>query len=118
VSGLVDPSSVWAAGAVVSNVPDLMKWSEALASGALVSASSRQAQVKPILVSGVAGYGLGVKTFGGWVGHSGEIAGYESMMYTRPGVGTIVVLVNASTADGLASLRIFDAVRWEVFVGR
>jgi hypothetical protein len=36
------------------------------------------------------------------------------MMYSKPQVGTIVVLVNKSTG-GVAAFQLFNAVRWAKF---
>jgi D-alanyl-D-alanine carboxypeptidase len=111
---LVHPSAAWAAGGVVSNAADLVVWAEALANGTGLSASLHADRITPVPASFSDAYGLGVQTFQRWVGHYGEIAGYEAMAFSRPGVGTIVVLVNQST-DGVASFQLFDAVRWARF---
>jgi D-alanyl-D-alanine carboxypeptidase len=111
---LFSPTITWGAGGVVSNAPDLVRWAEALASGEGISAALHTQRVTPVPASFVEGYGLGVQTFARWVGHYGELAGYETMLFSRTGVGTIVVLVNQST-NGVASFRLFDAVRWAKF---
>ena len=111
---LFHPTVAWGAGGVVSNAPDLALWAEALAAGTGVSAALHTDRITPVPASFVDAYGLGVQTFQRWVGHYGEIAGYETMLFARPGVGTIVVLVNESTS-GVASFRIFDAIRWAKF---
>ena len=48
------------------------------------------------------GYGLGVADFGGFLGHNGQISGFESWMGYQPQKGaTIIVLTNLDTApDG------------------
>jgi D-alanyl-D-alanine carboxypeptidase len=114
VASVLSPTSAWAAGAVVSNAHDLATWSEALASGALLSAATQTDRLTVVVASGLDGYGLGVQTFARWVGHAGEIFGYETMMYSKPQVGTIVVLVNKSTG-GVAAFQLFNAVRWAKF---
>jgi D-alanyl-D-alanine carboxypeptidase len=115
VASLLSPSTAGAAGAVVSNAEDLMVWSEALASGQLLSVKSHAQQVEVVAASGIAAYAMGAETFGHWIGHSGDVPGYETDMFTRPGVGTIVVLVNKTTQSGGSSRRIFDAMRWARF---
>ena len=111
---LFSPTISWAAGGVVSNAEDLVRWAEALANGTGISPALHAERVQPVAASFIEGYGLGVQTFAHWVGHYGEIAGYETMLFSNPGLGTIVVLVNQST-DGVASLHLFDAVRWAKF---
>ena len=118
VAGLVHPSATWAAGAAVSDARDLLALAEAVAAGTLLSAPTQRERIRPVAASGLAGYGLGVQTFGHWVGHAGEFPGYETRMYARPGVGAIVVLTNRTTDGGLGSARLFAAVRWAVFRGR
>lgn len=115
VSGLVSPTAAGAAGVVVSNLRDLMVWSPALASGTLLSPAMQREMSTVVPASGGIGYALGVESFAQWVGHSGETPGYEAIMFTRPGVGTIVVLTNKSTPAGNAAASIFDAVRWGEF---
>ena len=115
VTTVVSPTFAGAAGAVVSNARDLLIWSQALADGTLLSPARHTDQITPIPASNVEAYGLGVQKLGAWIGHSGEIAGYEATMFTRPGVGTIVVLINKSLGSGSASFAIFDRVRWAEF---
>ena len=115
ITTIVSPSLAAGAGAVVSNAADLMLWANALARGQLISSAMHLEQITPVLASGGEGYGLGVQAFGGWIGHSGEIAGYEASMYSRPGVGTIVVLVNKSPATESVSYEIFNNIRWAEF---
>jgi D-alanyl-D-alanine carboxypeptidase len=119
VGTLVHPSWAGSAGAVVSTAGDVARFVEALAAGTLLTASTRAAQRAP-----VAGfsytypgdafetrYGLGVQLGGGWVGHDGAIAGYESEAYARTaGTGSIVVLINKTTDAGAPHV-LLQAVR-------
>jgi D-alanyl-D-alanine carboxypeptidase len=114
VTSTFSPTTAWATGAVVSNAHDLVAWAEALASGALLAPATHTGSLTVVVASGLAGYGLGVQTFARWVGHAGGFPGYETMMYSKPEVGTIVVLVNKS-AGGVAAFQLFDAVRWAKF---
>ena len=115
VTTVLSPTFAGAAGAVVSNARDLLVWSQALAEGTLVSAARHLDQITSVPASSNEAYGLGVQKAGAWVGHSGEIAGYEASMFTRPGVGTIIVLVNKSLGSGSDSYAILDRVRWAEF---
>jgi D-alanyl-D-alanine carboxypeptidase len=115
VTTLVSPTVAGGAGAVVSSVGDLVTWASALARGQLVSDSLHARQLTPVVASGTTGYGLGVETFSHWVGHSGEFPGYEASMYSRPEVGTIVVLVNKTPTTVSASYAIFNELRWAEF---
>lgn len=125
VGTVLTPTWGAAAGAVVSTVGDLARFMEALASGELVSASSHAAQLQ--LVADVrfrfpddsfdSGYGLGTIVGNGWVGHNGAIPGYETEAYAKPGVGSLVVMVNRTTGND-ASHAIFAAVRAAEFGNR
>jgi D-alanyl-D-alanine carboxypeptidase len=125
VGTVLSPTWGAAAGAVVSTVADLARFTEALASGSLVSAASRSAQTQ--LVADIrfrfdgdtfdSGYGLGVIVGDGWIGHNGAIPGYEIESYSKPGVGSIVVMVNRTTGND-ASHAILAAVRAAEFSAR
>jgi D-alanyl-D-alanine carboxypeptidase len=109
VTTLFSPSVAWAAGAVVSNAWDLVRWAESLAAGAGISAALHAERLQPVPASGAIGYGLGVVLINGWIGHDGQIPGYDALMLSKPGVGTIVVLVNQSTG-GEAAIELAAAV--------
>ncbi|WCD90649.1 D-alanyl-D-alanine carboxypeptidase [Streptomyces xanthophaeus] len=92
-----NPSWGWAAGAMVSNLDDLRTWSPALVDGRLLTGRT-QAERLRTLPTGVPGvsYGLGILDSGGWLGHNGEIPGYESIAAQLPAEkATLVVLVSS-----------------------
>ena len=98
----LSPSMGWTASGVVSNVPDLKSFAQALASGSLLSQKSADAQAAG-LPNGAdwQKYGLGVQLIGPLRGYAGAIPGYLSAMYSDPSSGlTIVVALNNSTAGG------------------
>ncbi len=64
-----------------------------------------------VFVSGSQCYELGIQQFSNWMDHSGEFVGFEASMFTRPGVGTIVVLVNKSVGNTTNSYAIFDRLK-------
>ena len=119
---LVSPTVAGAAGAVVSTAGDLVRFVEALAAGTLVSSTSHAALLTTVAASRVRlpgesfdfEYGLGVLVGDGWVGHDGAIPGYETVAYAKTGVGTVVVLVNKSTAS-FAVLPIAITIRDRTF---
>jgi D-alanyl-D-alanine carboxypeptidase len=87
----MDPSWAWAAGAIVSDVGDLVRWSAQLYGGDVLSAEMREAMVTAIgyLAPGN-GYGLGaiiveppaapVTAYG----HGGDIPGYHTHVFYMP----------------------------------
>ncbi|MFJ4315489.1 serine hydrolase domain-containing protein [Streptomyces lavendulae] len=97
-----NPSWGWAAGAMTSDLEDLRAWVPALVGGKLLSPAT-QAQRLRLRPTGVpdVSYGLGIAEFDGWVGHNGELPGYETIAVGLPGnKGTLVVLVNSDIDRG------------------
>jgi D-alanyl-D-alanine carboxypeptidase len=103
------PSSAWAAGAVVSNAPDLARFYTALMSGRLLKPWLLR-QMTTTVETGVEGfrYGLGIYTrdtpCGTVWGHDGGIAGYVSFAYTdRRGSRSSIVLLPTQPDDAIAA---------------
>ncbi|MGW0708211.1 serine hydrolase domain-containing protein [Streptomyces sp. NPDC002643] len=91
-----NPSWAWAAGAMISDLGDLRRWAETVATGRLLSPATQRERERflPIGVPGTA-YGLGLFNSGGWIGHNGSIPGYESVTVHLPSKrATLVVLLN------------------------
>ena len=91
-----NPSWAWAAGAMISDLRDLRRWAEIVATGALLSAQTQRERLT-LLPTGIPGtsYGLGIFETGGWIGHNGSIPGYQSVTVHLPArKATLVVLIN------------------------
>lgn len=102
-----DPSWAWAAGAAVSTVDDLLRWAPALATGALLSPEVQRERLTFVPASdqpGAPTYGLAIADFGGFLGHDGQLPGYNSFVGYNPRTrATVVVLVNLNQSpDGKA----------------
>jgi CubicO group peptidase (beta-lactamase class C family) len=102
-----NPSVAWTAGSMISTLHDLKIWAKALATGQLLSAATQQQRLSwavcaPAWLWKPLCYGLGVSDSGGFLGHDGTIAGFQSWMGYQPQTGaTIIVLTNLDTApDG------------------
>ncbi|MEV0928135.1 serine hydrolase domain-containing protein [Streptomyces spongiicola] len=94
-----NPSWAWAAGAMTSDLGDLNTWVPALADGRLLSPATQKERLKfgPTGVPEV-GYGLGIMRVGNWIGHNGELPGYETLAVRLPSQrATLVILVNSDT---------------------
>lgn len=99
-----NPDFPWTAGAVISTLADMRAWAVALAEGTLLTPETQQArlQTRPFQETPIAvGYGLGVLTMNGMIGHNGGIAGYSSWMLHDPETNaTLVIVVNRSGETG------------------
>lgn len=91
-----DPSSAGAAGAMTSRVDDLLVWGRALATGHGVLPSSAQMQRLESFATSTLGagefYGDALMCKDGWIGHNGNMPGYNSMMRYNPQTDTTIVV--------------------------
>jgi D-alanyl-D-alanine carboxypeptidase len=92
------PSWAWAAGALVSNAPDLARFYQSLLSGRLLSQAMLHQMTTTVSAAPGLGYGLGIFTAdtpcGTIWGHDGGIPGYVSIAYNNlEGTRSAVVLM-------------------------
>ena len=95
-----------AAGALCSNVMDLLRWQRALDSNTLISASSRELMVTEAVLNDGSGtgyaYGLGLGELSGHrkVSHGGGINGFNTQLATYPDDGLVItVLANTNGSN-------------------
>lgn len=95
-----NPAWGFTAGELVSNMDDLLAYGYALGTGqGLLDAQSQVERLTSF--PGEAGYGIGLGCIGGWVGHTGELPGYNtSVFYDTTTDTTVVVQVNSDIASG------------------
>jgi D-alanyl-D-alanine carboxypeptidase len=100
-----NPEVAGPAGAVVSTVPDMLRWATALGTGqGLTPATWRLRQTwSPLSSSGVrVEYGLGITRLGDWLGHDGSIFGYSTLVFYLPSRRvSMVVMSNAADANAV-----------------
>ncbi|MEK6323672.1 MAG: serine hydrolase [Acidobacteriota bacterium] len=92
----LDMTQPYSAGSLFSTVEDMFSWNEALYSGNLLSAKSREVMMTP--VKNDYGYGIGVQTKAGrkMISHGGGINGFSTYIARFPDEKvTVVVLRNA-----------------------
>jgi len=92
------PSWAWAAGALVSNAPDLARFYQSLLSGRLLSQAMLRQMTTTVSAAPGLGYGLGIfaadTPCGTIWGHDGGIPGYVSIAYNNAeGTHSAVVLM-------------------------
>ncbi|GAA4479439.1 serine hydrolase domain-containing protein [Microbacterium panaciterrae] len=100
-----NPSWGWTAGELISNVQDLLHFGRAEATGAGLLPAKQQIErltsFREFNGPGNGGYGLGWGCQNGWVGHTGELPGYNtSMFYSTKDDTTIVTMVNSDIPTG------------------
>ncbi|MFC9358546.1 serine hydrolase domain-containing protein [Rhodococcus sp. NPDC057014] len=108
-----NPSWGFGAGNMISTLDDLGVWVRDLAEGTMLSPATQheREQFQPAPSEGTGSlYGLGVEYQNGWIGHNGNIAGFQSYAYYLPPEGkTVVVLVN-SNVDPLGVWNFFTEI--------
>jgi D-alanyl-D-alanine carboxypeptidase len=115
------PTFAWAAGAIVSTLPDLHRWAVAMGTGSLLSPVEQAERLKPNphSVAGGRAYLFCLGRDHGWLTHTGDIPGYNSTVaYLPKAKATVVVLTNtdaeaddpAAGEDALPAPFIFSAL--------
>ncbi len=99
------PTATWAAGGIVSTVPDLLKAARLFGTGKPLLSPLTQAERTDWVHfppnSPVQRYGLGVFDFDGWIGHNGGIPGYTAIAWHLPQRHlSLVVSVNSDIHVG------------------
>lgn len=107
----------WSAGAMISTLADLHTWAPAVATGALLSPEMQRQRLQTVHENGLppdVGYGLGIFTVGGWIGHNGSIPGYQTVVVYQPDTRTtLVILTNSDISPpggGEASSALAEAI--------
>lgn len=91
------PSSAGAAGAMISDVDDMLAWGRALATGqGLLTEDAQVARLQSFGSSDLAPgefYGDAIVCQGGWIGHSGNMPGYNTLVRYDPASETTIVVM-------------------------
>ena len=95
-----NPAWGWTAGELISNMDDLLTYGRALGTGqGLLNPDTQEKRLKSI--PGAAGYGIAFGCIDGWVGHTGELPGYNTTVYYHAASDiTAVVQTNSDIASG------------------
>ncbi|HEY7135372.1 MAG TPA: serine hydrolase domain-containing protein [Acidimicrobiia bacterium] len=112
VAKTLNPSVLGGAGAMISTLPDIERWSRAFGSGELLSPTMRRVRLQLQSLPGVgpfvglpgftngtqypATYGLGIAEVDNFVGHNGIFGGFTSESWYDPATGaSIAILLNS-----------------------
>ncbi len=102
-----NPSWAFTAGAIVSTMADLRVWVKSYTTGSLISPEmqkERTTWVKLPPNTPDRAYGLGLGIDRGWLGHTGELPGYNCGGYYLPSQdATVVIMVNSDIPVGKAN---------------
>ena len=95
-----NPSWGWTAGELISTGEDMLVYARALGTGqGLVDSETQIERLSSF--PGAAGYGLGMGCSSGWVGHAGELPGYNSsVFYDTTSDSTVITMTNSDIASG------------------
>jgi D-alanyl-D-alanine carboxypeptidase len=111
---LSNPVVPYTSGAVISTVPDMVRYAEQLATGAGLAPETARLRQEwtPLTSTGVrVEYGLGVARFGDWVGHNGSVFGYSDMVFHLPEEqASVVVMVNAADGEAVPAAGLWDGI--------
>jgi D-alanyl-D-alanine carboxypeptidase len=99
------PTATWAAGGIVSTVPDLLRAARMFGTGKPLLGPATQRQRTEWVGfppnSKLQRYGIGVFDFNGWIGHNGGIPGYTAIAWYLPQQHlSLVVSVNSDIHVG------------------
>lgn len=103
----------WAAGAMVSTLDDMRIWAPSLATGALLSPATKAERDKFLLAPSEgkgALYGLGLENQNGWIGHNGNLDGYQSYVYYLPPEETTLIMLVNSNVEVLGVWNFFTKI--------
>jgi D-alanyl-D-alanine carboxypeptidase len=118
------PGIVWTAGAMISTIGDLQKYSRQLGTGALLSpwlqAQRLQFSEVPYGLEGPAtfGYGLGMIRFGRWLGHNGSVPGFSTEGFYDPQTGAVIAgMENLQTPTVAIFSRVYYRIAAHLYPG-
>lgn len=97
-----NPSWGFTAGEMISTLDDLRAWGVALGTGeGVLDSETQQLRIKSLTTdvppnTAERSYGLGFGRDNGWIGHTGELPGFNSAVWYHPDSNsTVVVMVNS-----------------------
>ena len=99
-----NPSWAFTAGELISTMADLRTWVQSYATGSLISPEMQKQRLTWVTFppnTPERHYGIGIGEDHGWLGHTGELPGYNTAAYYLPAKkAVIVVMVNSDIPVG------------------
>ncbi len=99
-----NPSWGFTAGALVSTLDDMRTWVDSYTTGSLIGSALQQQRLTWVTFppnTSVRKYGLGIGNDHEWLGHTGELPGYNTAGYLLPQKNiTVVIMVNSDVPKG------------------
>jgi D-alanyl-D-alanine carboxypeptidase len=102
LDGKVADATLWnpawanAAGAIISSYPDMKIWADALGKGSLLTPQTQQRRLQAKQIVPGWNYGFTIFDLNGWIGHSGSIFGYTTVVLFLPGENATLVALATS----------------------
>lgn len=94
-----NPSFGGAAGQLVSTIGDMLTYGRALGTGG--GLLDDESQIQRLTFPEAGGYGEAMGCVGGWVGHTGELPGYNtSVFYDTGSDTTVITMTNSDIPSG------------------
>lgn len=94
----ISRSITWAAGAMISTVPDMKRWVKSYVLGTMNSKAMQRERLHclPTGMGKNLDFGLGIGCSNGWYGYTGGLPGYHTAAYYLPAKNiTVIAFVNA-----------------------
>ena len=102
-----NPSGAFTAGELISTLSDLRTWIVSAATGSLISRAMQKERLTWVTLPPMTpehAYGIGIAINHGWLGHTGELPGYNCGAHYLPEKkAVIVVMVNSDIPVGSAN---------------
>ena len=102
-----NPSGAFTAGELISTLADLRTWIVSAATGSLISQAMQKERLTWVTLPPMTpehAYGIGIAINHGWLGHTGELPGYNCGAHYLPDQkAVIVVMVNTDIPIGKAN---------------
>ncbi len=116
VSGTLPVSLMGAAGAMVSDMTDMTRWTELYVTGKTSAAATQRARLQCLPTgTGNVSFGLGIGCSAGYYGYTGGLPGYNTANYYEPSTHTMILtwvtLQSETPPPGVANAILSDIAR-------